>query len=59
MKNMEDKETKRLWFTVAFELYKDFENFCNGASFADGLRALLAHAAQTGFAPFGINKEDK
>ncbi len=52
----EIKETFRLQFTAALEVYNDFVNFCNGASFADGLRALLAHAAQTGFAPFGINK---
>jgi len=37
IKDMEEiKETFRLQFTAALEVYNDFVNFCNGASFADG-----------------------
>ncbi len=51
------KLTERLQFTVCIDLYNDFKNFCNGASFADGLRALLAIAAKHNEAPFGVNKK--
>ena len=53
-------KNERIWMTVAPDLSKDFRGFCNGASYADGLRALLAIAAKYNEAPFGINenKED-
>ena len=51
------KNTFRFQFTVAWDIYQDFKKFCNGAGWADGLRALLAIAAKHEEAPFGIYEQ--
>ena len=51
------KKTKRLQFTVDEDLYNDFKNIGNGASFADTLRAFIAILKKYNEAPFGVNKK--